>query len=426
MTQIPSTPIDIVILGAGYGGISCIARAARLFRRHANVRLHLVDRQPYHLLETRLHERAVRAAEVTVPITRILARRPNVTFHLGEVTRIDLEGRRVELDFGGGNGAPRAGRSLAGRSLAWDHLVIAIGSKTNFYQIPGLEQHAFQLKELADSERIREHTERMFARASSEPDAARRRDLLRVVIGGGGLTGVELATEMAERFDALARAYRIDPAEPELLLIEAGDRVLPTLDGRQAATSIEAMQAIGVQILTKTRVVGMEEHDGRMLVLRTPGNPIAARTVIWTGGIRISDLIRDSGLHTGMQGRVHVDAFLQVEGHPGVFAIGDNALAHNPATGVTVPTAAQFALQQGYLTATNLFRLVQRRPLRPYRPYVLGEVVSLGRHLAIGWMALPLAGRVRFFGFLASLLKRAIAERHLLLLWRERRMWWGG
>lgn len=404
--------IDIVILGAGYGGISCAARLARLFRRDPDVRLHLVDRHPYHLLETRLHERAVREAEVTVPIARFLARRPTLTFHLGEVTRIDLDNRRIEIDFGA-------------RTLAWDHLVIALGSKTNFYQIPGLEQHAFQLKELDDSERIRAHTERMFALAASEPDGEKRRELLRVVIGGGGLTGVELATEMAERFDALARQYNLDPAEPEMILIEAADRVLPSLDGRQVATSVEAMQAIGVQILTGTRVRGMEQRNARLVVLRDGGDPIPTRTMIWTGGIRISDLVRRSGAQTGAQGRVLVDTHLQVLGYPGVFAIGDNALAINPDTGAAVPTAAQFALQQGYLTASNIHRLVKGRPMRPYTPKVLGEVVSLGRHLAIGWAALPLAGRVRFFGFLASLVKRAIAERHLVLLWRERRAWTG-
>lgn len=404
--------IDIVILGAGYGGISCVARLSRLFRRSTDVRLHLVDRHTYHLLETRLHERAVRQAEVTIPIARFLARRSNLTFHLGEVTRIDLDARRVEIDFGA-------------RMLAYDHLVIGLGSKTNFYQIPGLEQHAFQLKELDDSERIRTHTERMFALASSEPDEEKRRELLRVVIGGGGLTGVELATEMAERFDALAREYTINPHEPEMLLIEAADRVLPSLDGRQVATSIEAMQAIGVQILTGTRVRGMEQRNGRLVVLREPGEPIPTRTMIWTGGIRISDLVRTSGAQTGAQGRVLVDEHLQVQGYPGVFAIGDNALAINPDTGTVVPTAAQFALQQGYLTATNLFHSIRGRTMRPYRPKVLGEVVSLGRHLAIGWASLPLAGRVRFFGFLASLVKRAIAERHLLLLWREHRAWTG-
>ena len=400
--------------------MSCVTRLARAFRRDPSVRIHLVDRHTYHLLETRLHERAVRKAEVTVPLTRFLEKRPNVTFHLGEVTRIDLDARSVELDFGRSQTT-----DPTPRQLRYDYLVIALGSKTNFYQIPGLETHAFQLKELADSERIREHTERMFAMAASETNLNRRKEYLRVVIGGGGLTGVELAAEMAERFDTLSEQYHLDPAEAELILLERAERILPSLDGRQVTRSAEAMQALGIEILTGTRVLGMREENGRMEVLRDPGDPIPTRTMIWTGGIRISDLVQRSGAETGAQGRVVVDHALQLTHYPGVFAIGDNALAINPDTGEAVPTAAQFALQQGYLTADNLFRLVSGREPLPYTPRVLGEVVSLGRHLAVGWASLPLIGRFRFLGFLGSLIKRAISERHLFLLWRERQNWTG-
>lgn len=400
--------------------MSCVTRLSRLFKNDSRVRLHLVDRHTYHLLETRLHERAVRMQEVTIPLARFLAKRPNVTFHLGEVTRIDLDAHAVELDYGISETS-----AAAPRRIRYDYLVIALGSKTNFYQIPGLEQHAFQLKELDDSERIREHTERMFALAASETNLIRRKELLRFVIGGGGLTGVELATEMAERFDRLCAEYHIDPSDPEMVLIELSDRILPQLDGRQVARSVEAMQAMGIRIMTETRVMGMEQRDGSLVVLRQPGEPLPTRTMIWTGGIRISDLIRRSGAETGPQGRVIVNEHLQVKNFPEVFAIGDNARAVNPSTGESVPTAAQFALQQGYLTADNLRNIIKEQPLRTYRPRVLGEVVSLGKHLAVGWASLPFVPRLRFLGFLGSLLKRAISEKHILLLWRERQNWTG-
>jgi NADH:ubiquinone reductase (H+-translocating) len=412
--------IDILILGAGYGGLSCLTRLSRKFRGMDHVRIHLVDRHTYHLLETRLHERAVREAEVTIPLSRFLAKRSNVTFHLGEVTHIALDERYVELDFGKTDTT-----EAQPRRIRYDYLVIALGSKTNFYQIPGLELHAFQLKELEDSERIRAHTERMFAIAASESNRNRRKEYLRIVIGGGGLTGVELATELAERFDALSEQYHLDVAEPEMVLLELSDRILPSLDGRQVARSVEAMQAMGIQIFTNTRVTGMRERDGRLEVLRDPGEPIPTRTMIWTGGIRISDLIRRSGAETGPQGRVVVNRHLQVKHYPEVFAIGDNALAINPDSNQSVPTAAQFALQQGYLTADNLQRLIFDRPLKTYRPKVLGEVVSLGRHLAVGWASLPIGMQLRFLGFLGSLLKRAISERHLFFLWKERQNWTG-
>ena len=414
------TYVNIVVLGAGYGGMACVTRLARRFRSRPRIRIHLVDRHTYHLLETRLHERAVRSTEITIPIARFLARRSNITFHLGEVTRINLEDARIELDYGISDAA-----ASAPRSIRYDYLVIALGSKTNYYQIPGLETRAFQLKELEDSDRIRAHTERMFAIASTETNRNKRKELLRFVIGGGGLTGVELATELAERFDGLCEQFHIDHSEPEMLLLELSDRLLPRLDGRQVSKSVEAMQAMGIQIVTGTRVMGMEESNGSLVVLREPGEPLPTRTMIWTGGIRISDLLQRSGADTGTQGRALVDEALQLTGHPGVFAIGDNALAINPDTGMTVPAAAQFALQQGALVAENLKRLIDGLAPKPYRPKVLGEVVSLGRHLAVGWAALPFIPRIRFVGFLASLLKRAIAERHIFLLWKERQNWTG-
>jgi NADH:quinone reductase (non-electrogenic) len=417
----PGNPqINIVILGAGYGGMSCVTRISRKFRFRPEVRIHLVDRHTYHLLETRLHERAVRKAEVTVPIARFLARRPNVTFHLGEITRINPEEKVVELDFG-----VSATTDASPRSISYDYLVIALGSKTNFYQIPGLEEHAFQLKEFEDSEMIREHTEKMFAFAAAESNKELRKEYLRFVIGGGGLTGVELATEMAERFDTLCQEYHIDHHEPEMLLIELGDRVLPSLDGKQIGKSVEAMQAIGIKIITNTRVKGMTERNGELYVLREPGAAIATRTMIWTGGIRISDLVKKSGVKTGPQGRIIVDNALQVQGFPGVFAIGDNALAMNPLNNKVVATAAQFALQQGYLTADNIQAAIFGGALKPYKPRVLGEIISLGKHLAVGWTSLPLGSKFRFGGFLGSLLKRAISEKHLFLLWKERQNWTG-
>ena len=412
--------LDILILGAGYGGISCVTKLSKQFRSRPDVRIHLIDRHTYHLLETRLHERAVRQAEVTIPLSLFLARRPNVVFHLGEVTRIDLPSQRVDMDFG----RPDVSSSKP-RRIRYDFLVIALGSKTNFYQIPGLEKYAFQLKELSDSERIRKHTEEMFAMAASETNVNRRKEYLRFVIGGGGLTGVELATEMVERFDHLAQVYHIDPGEPEMILLELSDRILPSLDGKHVTRTVESMEAMGIQLRTGTRVLGMEERDGSLFILRSPGEPIPAQTMIWAGGIRVSDLVRTSGAPIGQQGRVEVDEYLQVIGYPGVFAIGDNALAKNPESGAVVPTAAQFALQQGYGTADNLVRFIQGRPMKPYKPKVLGEVVSLGKHLAVGWASLPFVGRVRFIGFLGSLLKRAIAERHVLLLWKERQDWTG-
>ncbi|HWP35617.1 MAG TPA: NAD(P)/FAD-dependent oxidoreductase [Thermodesulfobacteriota bacterium] len=408
MTATATATERIVILGAGYGGLTCALRLGRRLRRRPNRQVTLVDRNPYHLLETRLHEAATRGVEVTIPIGRALRGLP-VDFRLGEAVGIDPAARRVRL--------------ADGTELDYTYCVIAVGSRTHFYDIPGLEQHALELKTLEDSQRIRDRVERLFARARAEVNPQVRREMLTFVVGGGGLTGVELAGELADRCRALAAEHGLAERDYELIVCELSDTILPMLEPRLRQKAAEILTAKGVRILTGTRVLGMTE--GRIRI--EPGGELRAQTLVWTGGIRAADLVRElPGVETGPQGRILVDEFLQVKGHPELFAIGDAALAINPATGRAVPAAAQFALQQGRLTADNLVARLEGRPMRPYRPRVLGEVISLGRHMAVGWVALVgWRARLRFVGFLASLIKRAIAEKHVVLLWRERQQWLG-
>ena len=394
---------DIVVLGAGYGGITATLRLAKLFRKIGGFRIHLVDRHPYHLLETRLHEAAARRAEVTIPILGILKRK-NVVFHLTEILKIDLgKNKIIGID----------------QEIIFDSLVIALGSKTDFYDIPGLKQHALELKTHPDTLKIRDRIERMFARAAGIADKKGRRPFLTFVIGGGGLTGVELAAELAEFVLELCRKYRVEQNEPRLVLIEAKNSILPNLKENLIQRTKKELVEKNVEILESTRVESFEPGEIKI----SPGGILQAHTLIWTGGIRVSNLMSASGLETGPLGRVIVDQFLEVKNFPGVFAIGDNALAKNPKTGAPVPAAAQFALQQGRLAAYNVYAHILRKPKKPYRPRVMGEVISLGRHLSVGWLALPGDKRLGLIGFFASLLKRAIAEKHLLLLWKESRNW---
>jgi NADH dehydrogenase len=393
----------VVVLGAGYGGITATLRLAKLFRNHPDYQVHLADRHPYHLLETRLHEAAARRAEVTVPILGLLKKR-KVLFHLAEILKIDLETRKVIcLD----------------QEIPYHYLVIALGSKTNFYDIPGLKEYALELKSFHDTLKIRDQIERMFAKAAGIADPALRKPYLTFVIGGGGLTGVELAAELSEFIEELSLRYRMNPSESNLILIEVSNSILPNLKENLIQRTKRELIEKRVKTLESTRV--MEMKPG--LVIIQPGQPLQAHTLIWTGGIRISSLMQASGLETGLLGRIVVDEFLQVKNYPQVYAIGDNALAMNPKTEKPVPAAAQFALQQGRLVANNIYAEVAGKPRKPYKPKVLGEVISLGRHLSVGWLALPGERRLGFIGFLASLLKRAIAERHLLLLWKESRNW---
>lgn len=396
-------PKNIVVLGAGYGGINCIVRLAKLFKNNPNFQIHLVDHNPYHLLETRLHEAAARQAEITIPIAAIIHKR-NIIFHLAEIIRINLNEKRV---------------TTLEKEIPYDYLVIALGSKTNFYDISGLKEYAFQLKTFEDTYKIRDNLKRVFAKAKSEANSEERKKLLTVVIGGAGLTGVELAAEITEMAEELSNKWEIPPDEPKIYLIEAGETILPAVEKKMMGKAQESLLQKKVKILTSTKVMKMEPGE----VFIEPGGKIPAYTLIWTGGIRISSILKASGLEVGPLGRIKVNQFLEVENFPDVYAVGDNALAVNPKTKKFVPAAAQFALQQGRLVANNIYAKINSRPQKPYRQKVLGEVISLGRHLTLGWLALPGNKRLSFIGFLANLLKRAVSEKHLFLLWKESRHW---
>ncbi len=175
----------------------------------------------------------------------------------------------------------------------------------------------------------------------------------------------------------------------------------------------------GVKILLNSKIVKLTDDE----IFLENGKTIKTKNFIWTGGIRVSDLLKRGGLKTGPAGRLIVNQYLQAEDNKYVYAIGDSANAINPVTGKPVPAAAQFALQQGRLVAENIYAEIFGKSKKAYYPKVLGEVVSLGKHLAIGWLALPILKKVTFVGFLGKLLKTAIREKHIILLRKESRNW---
>ncbi len=396
--------MDIIVIGAGYGGITAALRLARLFRRRAECRVHLIDQNPYHTLKTQLHEAAIRHTSVVIPIADIIKNRP-ILFHAATVTGIDLNRRRV---------------MLAGSSLPFDYLVFALGSLANYYNIPGVAEHSFPLQTAEDAERIFRHLRGLCAAAGSEPNRQARRDRLRFVIGGGGLSGVEFAAELADHAALCVQEHApAEPADVEVVIIEGWERTLPAMEETVVKRIEQRLRAKGIKIMTRAMITALTPDT----VTLSTGERIKSETLIWTGGIRVSTLAGESGLAVDPMGRIVVDEFLRARGYPSIYAIGDNALAVNPETGRPVPAAAQFALQQGRLVAENIHAAVTAGEPTPYRPKLLGEVVSLGRHLAVGWMALPLSKKITFVGFLASLLKAATTEKHLFLLRKESRNW---
>lgn len=369
---VPPRP-HVVIVGAGFGGL----RAARALRR-APVQVTLIDRHNYHLFQPLLYQVATAGLEpesIARPVRAILRGQANFQFRLAEVTALDLAGRRVHTDRD---------------AIAYDYLIVAAGSETNFFGRASVQRHGFDLKDLDDALSLRNHVLRQFEGGVLEPDADRRRTALTFAVVGGGPTGVEMAGALAELIRlVLKKDYpALNLNDTRILLLEAADRLLGGMQPRLGAAAAETLWRKHVEVRFGALV---EDYDGQQLRLRG-GEIIPAASLVWAAGARAASLAGAFAGATGPQGRVRVEPTLQVPGHPEVFAIGD--IAYLDADGAPPPMMAQVAIQMAATAAGNVGRHLAGEPLRPFRYRDPGQLATIGRNAAVAQF-----GRVTFRGF---------------------------
>jgi len=382
---------QIVILGAGYGGLRTALKLNQLLKHYSDWRILLIDQYDRHQLRTELHEAAAgrtRPDILSIPVARILKNK-RIEFVRAEVQHIDFTQQTVTTTKG---------------KITYNKLVIALGSQTEFFGIPGLSNHAFTLNSLEDAEKIKSHIREMFVQAERETDEAKRRALLTFIVGGGGFTGVELVTELVNYLRRLSKQFKIAPNATELNVVEAGETVLSGFDLELVRIAQRSMESMGIKLMLRTSCVSVEAASINL----KSGRSIETRTIIWTGGVRANDLVAEAGLKYGPRSRVVVNPYLESVDHPGVYVIGDNALVLDSATNRPVAPTAQLALQQADFAALNIFAEISGTKRVRYVPKVAGQFVSLGDRNAVGWV-----WKFKVKGFLAWLLKRMIVLRYL-------------
>ncbi|PTA67246.1 NAD(P)/FAD-dependent oxidoreductase [Deinococcus arcticus] len=366
-----------LILGAGYAGLA----VATKLKPTPGLEALMVEQNAYHTFETRLHEAAAHNTRVTLPLSPLL-RGTGVALEQAQVEHVALDDQEVKLKDG--------------RVLTYDTLVVALGSVTNFYRIPGLAENAAELKQLSDADEIFNFVNRAYT-----TEYQGNRD---IVVGGAGLTGVELVTELAQRAQLLSKERGLPPFN--IYLVEAGPKILPILDEGLRAKAQRTLEEYGIHILVGHRLMQATADTVTVQTASGEQKVIEAGKIIWTGGIQARDIVSGSKLEKGPGGRIAVDDRLRAKGYPEVFVIGDMGLALNQ-DGKPVPTTAQHAGQQGRLTGKNLLRLAKGEELEPYEPTTLGEFVSLGGLMAVGWMKLPWNQKLAITGGIAHVMKRA-------------------
>lgn len=354
----------VVIVGAGFGGLEAARKLGR-----AGTRTTVIDRHNYHLFQPLLYQVATAAlspADVAAPVRAVLRKYASVDVVLGEATGVDLSRRAVTL--------------ADGRSFPYSRLILATGASYDYFGHDEWARHAPGLKEIEDARAIRSELLLAFERAEDATSEDEQRRLMTFVIVGGGPTGVELAGSIAELSrHALRRNFRrIDPESARIILAEAGDRVLAAFPAPLSSYAERRLARLGVEVRLRAPV-RMVSADGVTL----EGEQIRAGCVIWAAGVRASPAGAWLGAPVDSRGRVRVERNLAVPGFPGVYAIGDVALALDDGQ-QPLPGLAQVAKQQGAHLGEALAReLAGGPPPGPFRFHNRGNAAIVGRHAAV-------------------------------------------
>src|SRR5579863_8751607 len=360
---------QIVIAGAGYAGLHVALRLTAKLRNHPKMELTLVDRHDYHQVITELPRVAggTRAADaVRIPVRDMLAER--VRFVQTEITGLDLAGRRLLTGAG---------------PIGWSRLVLALGSRPNDFAIPGLAQRTLSVYSAGDAEQVWEAVSQALTAAAASADPEQQRRLATVVVGGGGATGVELAGELAEILPEVASGHGLAPGRPAVRLIEAGPTILAGSSPQLIDKAAGILAGLGVQVRTNA-VVAAATADGFRL---KDGQLVEGGVFVWAGGVKAPELVADSELPTGHNGRVKVDRYLRVLYHPEIYVAGDLASVTDLRTGHVLPPLAQVALEEGETVARNLDAELNGRPLEAFTFHDKGFVVSVGTRRGVADIA---------------------------------------
>ena len=367
----------VVIVGAGFGGLAC---AQALGGR--GVRVTIVDRRNYHLFVPLLYQvstAALSPADIAEPIRKVLRRHPNVAVVMAEVAGVDVPAQRVLIAGGG--------------YIPYDRLVLATGSRYNYFGHDGWAALAPGLKTVSDARQIRASILGGFEQAEICKDPHEQAALTTSVVIGAGPTGVEVAGAIAELARwTLRRNFRnIDPATATVVLVEAGPRILAAFPDELAAYASDRLARMGVEVRTGAEVERVDQGS-----VKVGGERIRANTIVWAAGIKASPAARWLGVEDDPLGRLPVNADLSVRGFDAIYAIGDTALALDEA-GNALPALAQVAKQQGKHLGRNLAaQLESGKPPAAFRFRNRGNTAVIGRHAAIfdfgthrlkGWIA---------------------------------------
>jgi NADH dehydrogenase len=367
----------IVILGGGFAGVYAAMHLEKSLAREGTTEIRLISRDNFFLFTPMLHEIAASDLEITNIVNPLRKLLRKVDVLVGDINQIDLPNKCVLISRGAGNHTQR---------IEYDHLLIALGSITNFYNLPGLPELALAMKSLPDAIRLRAQVLQCLEDANSECEPTLRRSLLSFVVAGGGFAGVETVAAVNDFVREALRFYpNLCKEMLRVILVHSGPVILPELGQSLGRYAHQVLEGRGVEIRLNNRVKSMTENN----VLLLDGVLIPSRTLVWTAGTVPSPLIASLQCEKE-QGRIRVNQFLRVPDWPDVWAVGDCAFVpdlQNP--GKSHPPTAQHAIREGQVAAANIAAAISGRPLKSFSFKTIGLLASIGRRMGVA----------RIFGF---------------------------
>ena len=396
---VPHTNLPrVLIIGGGFGGITL----AKSLRKHP-LQVVMIDRNNYHTFQPLLYQVATGGLEpdsIAFPLRKVFEKQENFFFRMAEVEAISPENKTVATSIG---------------ELSYDYLVLATGSRTNFFGMEQVEAHAVGMKTIPESLDLRSLILQNFEGRLNQHSLDDTDALMKFVVVGGGPTGVETSGALAElkKFVLPSDYPELDFRQMEIHLLEAGDQLLAGMSEQASANALKALEKLGVHVHLDPLVTG---YDGQ--VVRTAkGKAFRAATVIWSAGVtgNVIPGIDEAVIKRG--GRLEVDAFNRVAGYEDIFAIGDLALMHTDAYPQGHPQVAPTAIKQGKNLGANLIRLLKNKELKPFAYFDKGSMATVGRNKAVvDFRSLRLKGIVAWFAWMFVHLLFLIGFRNKLVV----------
>ena len=380
---------NIVVVGAGYSGVSATKFLAKKLKRDNDVQITLIDRHSYHTMMTELHEVAggrVEPVAIQYDLQRLFARQKNVQLVTDTVTGIDKENKIVTTKLG---------------SYAFDYLILGMGGEPNDFGTPGVKEHGFTLWSFEDSVRIREHILTTVAKAAIEPDAAVRRAMLTFVVCGSGFTGIEMIGELVDWKARLAKEYKLDPSEFSLKVVEAMPTILNMLGRNDAAKAERYLKEQNVELVLNAPIIEVAADHIKL----KDGSMVPTHTLIWTAGVKGTTDAADFGLEAARGNRLVANEYMEAKGYEenNIYIIGD-LVFYEEFPNTPTPQIVQAAEQTGHTAAANIVADIKGGEKHKFKGNYQGFMVSIGAK----WGVANLFNKIHLSGFLAIVMKHIV------------------